>query len=280
MLSPIPAHTVCRATSIIAKLLTAALPLAAAACQSSPIGHSGFLSSYAGMADKAGLKGSQTTRNDALSDGVSIVYILPAVLELQEDSGITPEDLTRVRNEVDRQVCYEVSERFDLASEPAPGVGLIRSAIIRVEPTNRVGSAVSAAAGFFIPVPIVQFRVPLATGGLTVEAELMTPDGQQAAAITWSRSVELVGTTDPSLSPVGDALQLAEPFGDAVGDAFSTDARKVRPIPKPDPCARFGSRHDVPRFIGNRLVGAATGLYVPLVAGSGRPAKSDKQPPQ
>lgn len=281
MFSPIPPRTARRAGSITAKLLTAVLPLAAAACQSSPIGHSGFLSSYEGLADRtAGIDGPQSIRDDVLSDEISIVYILPSVLDLEEESGIALEDLTRVRNEVDRQICYEVSERFDLAPEPVAGVGLIRSVITRVEPTSRVGSAVSAVAGFFIPVPVVQFRVPSATGGLAVEAELMTSDGQQAAAIIWSRSVEVVSRTDPSLSPVGDALQLAEPLGDAVGDAFASDARKVRSIPEPDPCARFGPRRDVQRFIGSRLVGAATGLYVPSVAGSGRPVKGDEQSPR
>lgn len=280
MLSPKPtiAH---KTNSAAARLLAAALPLVAAACQSSPIGHSGFLSSYEGLGDRtAGSDRPQSRRDDELSDGISSVYILPSVLELDEGSEIKPEDLTRVRNEVDRQICYEVSERFDLAGEPAPGVGSIRTAITRVEPTSRAGSAVAAAAGFFIPVPIVQFRLPMTTGGLSVETELVTPDGRQAAALIWSRSIELVGRTDPSLSPVGDALQLAEPLGDAVGDAFATDNRKVRPIPKPDPCASFGPRRDVQRFIGSRLVGAATGLYVPSVAGSGRPAEDRERMPR
>ena len=78
MFSPIPARTARRAGSITAKLLTAVLPLAAAACQSSPIGHSGFLSSYEGLADRtAGIDGPQSIRDDVLSDEISIVYILP-----------------------------------------------------------------------------------------------------------------------------------------------------------------------------------------------------------
>ncbi len=184
-----------------------------------------------------------------------------------------------VRHEVDRQICFEVSERFTVVPSPSPDAGAVRTAIVRIDPTNRAGSAVSAAAGFFIPIPVVSFRAPMTTGGISVESELLAPDGRQAAAIAWSKRAEVVSRTDPSLSRIGDALQLAEPLGDAVGDAFSSKARKVRQIPDPDPCAHFGPRRQVGRMVATRVVGAATGLYVPEAAGAGRPAQAVQQPP-
>ena len=34
----------------------------------------------------------------------------------------------------------------------------------------------------------------------------------QVAALAWARNANVVGTDSPSLSRVGDALQMAEPF--------------------------------------------------------------------
>jgi hypothetical protein len=95
---------------------------------------------------------------------------------------------------------------------------------VRIEPTNAAGSAASAAASFFIPVPMVKVRAPKSAGGLAVESELIAPDGRQAAAITWSKSIGVVGKTDPSLSQVGDALQLAKPLGGALPKPYQNNA--------------------------------------------------------
>jgi hypothetical protein len=121
----------------------------------------------------------------------------------------------------------------------------------------------SAAANFFIPGPI-GVRAPGTTGGLAVEAELLAPDGRQVAALTWGRNANVVGTDNPSLSRVGDALQFAEPLGDAVADAFAPTGRPVRAIPDPDPCARFGPRSRPEGFLARM----ATGLYVPQLSGA------------
>jgi len=180
-----------------------------------------------------------------------------------------------VLREVDRQICYEMSERFDLVSAPAPDAATLRTAIVRIQPTGRIGSAASAAAGFFVPV--VKLRAPMTTGGLAVESELLAAGtGEQIAALSWARNAQVVGLDTPSLSRVGDALQLAEPLGDAVGDAFASETRKVHEIADPDPCAAFGPRRDLGRAAGGVLVGAATGLYSPEMAGTG--ARQDPDP--
>jgi hypothetical protein len=79
---------------------------------------------------------------------------------------------------------------------------------------------VAAVANAFIPGPGT-VRVPGTTGGLAAEAELLDARGGQAAAIAWARNANVLGTDSPSLSRVGDALQMAEPFADAVGDTFA-----------------------------------------------------------
>lgn len=43
-------------------------------------------------------------------------------------------------------------------AKPSAEAGTIRPAILRIDTTNRVGSAICAAAGFFISVPVVKLR--------------------------------------------------------------------------------------------------------------------------
>lgn len=246
-----------------------------AGCQSVPP-RSGYLSRYDGQARSERLMGAarEQRRDDAASDGIEGVYIQPAILVLGPKTSLSPDEQARVQLEVDRQVCFEVSKRFTVEPAPSAQFGTIRTAIVGITPTGRVSSAVSAAAGFVIPIPLVKFRAPMTTGGLAVESELLAPDGTQVAALRWSRTAEVVTRLEPSLSRVGDALQLAGPLGDAVGDAFATKARKKSgKVADPDPCARFGPRRDIGRMVASGLMGAGSGLYMPDVAGAGRPPK-------
>lgn len=246
-------------------LLTATSLIALGACQTAPERPSGFLQSYEGLAAPGqSLRASVLQRRDDDSAArIERVYIAPSVLIAGAGEGVSEIDRGRVLREVDRQVCYEVSERFTVIAEPAADAATVRAAVVRIDATGQAGSLASATAGFFIPGPI-GVRVPGATGGLAAEAELLGPDARQVAAILWARHATVVGTDSPSLSRVGDALQLAEPFGDAVGDAFSPPDRTPRAIAQPDPCAAFG-----PRFSPAGLIaGFATGLYVPELEGA------------
>ena len=178
-----------------------------------------------------------------------------------------------VLSEVDRQICFEVSERFVIVPERSPETATVRTAIVRLHPTGRAGSVASAAVGFFVPV--VNLRAPMSTGGLAIETELLEAGtGRQIAALSWARNAQYVGRDSPSLSRIGDALQMAEPMGDAVGDAFASKARKVADIPDPDPCAAYGPRRDVGRSAAGFLVNGVTGLYSPEVAGAGTASRT------
>ena len=245
-----------------------ALPIAGAvslaACQTAPVADAGFLSSYEGLETKAGtLRVSVRERRDeAMAAAVDRLFVQPARLIPGAAEGVAPEDVAMVLGEVDRQVCYELSERFTVLGVPAADAATVRVAVTRITPTEPVGSGLSAIAGAFIPGPI-GVRPPGSTGMLAAEAELVTTAGDQAAALAWARSANVVGMDNPSLSRVGDALQFAEVFGDQVGDSFAPTDRPVRPVAEPDPCARFGPR-DQPGGFLTRLV---TGLYVPETQG-------------
>lgn len=244
-------------------LLTAGA-VSLAACQTAPVPDAGFLSSYDGLETREGtLRVSVRERRDeALAAAVERLFVEPSRLVPGAAPGVAPEDVALVLGEVDRQVCYELSERFTVLDAAAADAATVRVAVTRISPTEPVGSGLSAIASAFIPGP-VGVRPPGSTGTLAAEAELVTVDGAQAAAVAWARSANVVGTDNPSLSRVGDALQFAEVFGDQVGDSFAPAGREVRPIAQPDPCARYGPRDQPGGFI-TRLV---TGLYVPETQG-------------
>ena len=254
--------------------LTAIGLLGLGACQTAPQAHTGFLQSYAGMAPPGkSLRASvRQSRDDPKADTIERVFIEPSILTAGAGQRVSGDDRARVAREVDRQICYEVSRRFTVLAEFEDGAARIRSAVVRIDPTGQAGSVLSVAASYFVPGPI-GLRTPGTTGGLAAEAELLGPDGAQIAAVVWARNATLVGTDSPSLSPVGDALQMAEPFGDAVAAAFAPGGRRARPVAKPDPCEQFG-----PRFSPAGLIASfATGLYVPEASGA-RPAPGPEAP--
>ena len=254
-------------------LVAAASALSAAACATAPAPDSGFLSSYEGLVERTDTVRASVrqSRDEAAAGAIERVWIEPAVLIDDAAPGLTAEEQALVLGEIDRQVCYELSERFTIAPGRDAAAGRVRLAATRILPTNPAASAASAAANYFIPGPI-GVRAPGGTGGLAAEAELLSPEGEQVAAIVWARNATVVGTDNPSLSRVGDAHQLAEVFGDMVGDAFAPEDREVRAIPDPDPCAAYGPRNRPVGFITR----FATGLYQPELSG-GTPREEEPE---
>lgn len=246
-----------------------------AACQTAPVANAGFLKGYDGLETREGtLRTSiRERRDDAAATAVEALYIEPSALMPGGAPDLADTDIALVLGEVDRQVCYELSERFTVLPRPAAGAARVRTAVTRIRPTGGVGSGVSAVASAFIPGPL-GVRPPGSTGGLAAEAELLDASGGQVAALAWARDANVVGTDTPSLSRVGDALQFAEVFGDQVGDTFAPGDREVREIPTPDPCARFGPRTSAGGFL-TRLV---TNLYVPETQGVAPQASGEARP--
>jgi hypothetical protein len=99
---------------------------------------------------------------------------------------------------------------------------------------------------------------------------MLAPDGRQLAAVTWNRSAQPVGLDSPSMSRIGDALQLAAPFADATAHALTAPGAKSRRVANPDPCAQFGSRLR-PEGWAAKFV---TKLYIPQMSGA-KPAASE-----
>jgi len=254
-------HASVRISGLLSLSLLGVLTLSA--CQSAPTARSGFLSSYDGLQPASGTLRATIAqkRDDPASDAVQGVFIERAVLADGAGQGLSRAERRAVLNEVDRQICFEISERFRIAPEAGTDTALIRTSVVRISPTGRAGSGASAVANFFNPVPGTNLRTPGSTGGLAIESEMLAPGtNAQIAAITWGRDAKVVGTDSPSLSRVGDALQLAEPAGDAVAVAFASKTRKAHKVEKPDPCEKHGPRQ---KLSGRTVVGGITGLYVP-----------------
>ncbi|HQP21056.1 MAG TPA: DUF3313 domain-containing protein [Phenylobacterium sp.] len=237
-----------------------------AACASAPAPNSGFLTRYDQMPARTDtVRASIRERQDAQALAqVRKVAVAPTVYA----TGATVDWMTEAERkalarEVDAQLCFELSKRYELAPQGAAEAHKVRAAIAGVEPTGRFASAASAAASFFIPGPL-GVRAPGTTGALAVEAEMLAPAGEQIAAISWRRTAKPVGTDDPSLSRIGDALQFAEPFADAAARTMTAKDHKSRKIGEPDPCAEFGARLRPEGFLAK----FATGLYVPDLSGA------------
>jgi len=241
------------------------LPLLLAACASAPT-QSGFLSGYDGMAEREDtVRAAVNERRDAQGlSKVGRVFIAPTRIEA-DAPWLNEVERTLLLREIDAQLCFELSERFEIAQEADEAAARVRAAVTGVEPTGRAASAASAAASFFIPGPL-GLRAPGALGALSAEAEMLAPGGSdQIAAISWTRTATAVGTDDPSLSRVGDALQFAEPFADAAAAVMTPDTPTKRKIEAgADPCARFGARFRPEGWAAK----FATGLYVPQMSGA------------
>lgn len=256
---------ICKTIKLVAALGCVATLAACATAEVKP--GSGFLSSYEGLEERTDVVRASVLqrRDEALVASIVRVWVAPAEIFGEVDHTLSEEERRMVLSEVDRQLCYELSERFEIAEQRDDHSAFVRIGVTRMQSTDQAGSVVAATANFFIPGPI-KVRTPIGLGGLGAEAELLMPDGAQAAAIVWRRDAMVVGTDKPSLSRIGDAHQLAEPLGDMVAEAFSSEDRDGRESASNDPCKRFGPRIRPEGFI----TGIATGLYQPELSG-GRP---------
>lgn len=224
---------------------------------------SGQLSTYEGLATREGAVRTGLAQRKA-EVRVERVAIEPTVVTAgPQTAWLTDGERALLAREADAQLCFEFTERYALAASPAEADARVRAVITRVEPTGRAASALSAASGFFIPGPI-GLRVPGTVGGLGAEAEMLDRQGRQLAAVVWTRDAQPLGTDNPSLSRLGDALQLVEPFADAAAAAATPAGLKSRKIGADDPCAAYGPRLRPEGFLAKM----ATGLYVPNLSGA------------
>lgn len=251
------------------------LPLALSACATAAPDRSGFLSGYDSLQapERGGRAKVRQFQDLPALQTVQRISLTPAILADGADqrSPLTPVERDAVLREVDAQLCFELSKRYEIVPTDKADAE-VRAAVTWFEPTGRFASAASAASAFFIPGPI-GLRAPGTLGGLGVEAEMRTDGGKrQVAALAWARRAMAVGTDDPSLSRLGDALQFAEPFADTAASVMSPkDRKRLKIDAKTDPCKAYGDRFQ-PGGLAARMI---TKLYVP----DSRSGAATKAPP-
>jgi hypothetical protein len=262
----------------ITSRLRAALPilltLSLAACASDPT-RSGFLKSYEGMKPRSMIRAKAIQRKGGPNLArIHSVAILPTTLHPSVKADwLTDDAKAALLNEIDAQLCFEFTKHYVLAP-PRKADARVHAAVTDLEATGRAGSVASAAVDVVIPGPI-GVRPPGSTGGLSVEAEMIGRNGRQLAAISWSRDAMNVGSDNPALTRIGDAMQFAEPFADAAAKAMTAPKAEKREIGEPDPCARYGPRFRPEGFL-TKLV---TGLYIPEMSAAKDPAPADAKTP-
>lgn len=245
--------------------------LALSACATAAPHRSGFLSDYEPLKARDGARRAaiREYRDAEALKAVKRVTIAPTVLTDGADARapLTPEERYAVLREIDAQLCFELSERFEIVP-PAEADAEARAAVTWFEPTGRLASAASAASSFLIPGPL-GLRAPGTLGGLGVEVELRAlPAKRQIAAMAWARRAMAVGTDNPSLLRTGDALQFAEPFADAAAALMTPEGLKSRSIDgKDDPCKAFGDRVQAGNFVAQKVIK----LYIPDQRGEPAP---------
>jgi hypothetical protein len=234
--------------------------LALPACATKPPTQTGFLSNQAGMETVSGTVRAQIERQRDLEAlrTVRKLALLPAMLQEGGDipDTITPESRTLVQGELDRQLCFRLSRRFELVGPEDPEASRVQAVITRLQETNATASAASAAVSWFLPGGSV--RLPVGRGGVSIEARLDLADGQQAAAMAWSRGAGVV-MDEGSLSEVGDAHRFTANFADDFSDFLVESESPQRALPEQDPCQKYGPRLDLGRLAAGRVIG----LHVP-----------------
>ncbi|TJW07056.1 MAG: DUF3313 domain-containing protein [Mesorhizobium sp.] len=201
------------------------------------------------------------------------VYIEPTMVsEAAAQSVKKPSDSALVANVVNRALCVGISDRFQVVDSMQDADLVVHATVTRIVPTNATMAGVSTAASLgasfassSVPVP----RIPLGLGGLAVEAEATTRDGEQAAAMVWSKGANFV-TTGARMSEVGDAYSLASSFGDDFSKMLVTGKTpfkfglpklpsyqklksKLGGKPKYQACERFGRAPGLKDFASSQL---------------------------
>jgi hypothetical protein len=248
------------------------------ACATKPPTRTEFLGNGATLQRVDDTVRAQIDRRRAaeVAGGVTRVALRPTILAagVERPASLADADIAPVLREMDRQLCYALSDRFEVAPA-ATGAGgdvaTVEVQVTRIQATNAAASVASAVVSRAIPGP-GSLRLPVGRGGLAVEARALVGDGREAAAMAWSRGAG-VAFDRGSLSAVGDAHRFASAFADDFAEWLAGPDRPARARAEPDPCARFGPRIDVAQQA------ARFGLGLHTLGASGATPKTDATVP-
>lgn len=201
-------------------LCTLSLTFVIAGCATAQLTQSGGLESYANLKPSDGVLTKTRQRVDRETVlAARTVYIEPTrVSPSAARSGLTSEQLKLVTNALDRGLCFGLGKRFEVVGPGQPAELKVAAVITKLQATDVIastaskvvdvgGTVVRVTTGIPVPAP----RLPFGLGSLSVESVALTPDGRQAAAMTWARGADVM-TIRARMSEDGDAYALAKEF--------------------------------------------------------------------
>jgi hypothetical protein len=192
-------------------------------CASAPLVEGGSLSSYQGLTpsdSKLKITKSRLLVNQQQVLAAKTINIVPTALPPTVAPTLSNKQRTLIANAVDRALCVNLSDRFNVVTPDVPADLTVRAAVTRVKETNEVTAGLSAAAsigssfvdmGTNVPIPVP--RIPIGMGSLSIEAEAVDSSGQQQAAMLWGRGATMFFSS-PKVSKASDAYDLADKFAD------------------------------------------------------------------
>lgn len=187
------------------------MSLTLAACTTIPTASPTFLTSQNGLTVKKGLRKIQLVTQPP-SPPISLgsrLQIDPVefVSGAQVSANLTPVERELIENALAREICGDLSDRFDIQTDSA-GTEFyrLRVGIQQLESTSKLSAGIGTATGFITPIGL---RPPVGLGSLTVEFELLNPSNQQVSAMVWSRKAD-IGSNQTSASRIGDAYRFAQ----------------------------------------------------------------------
>jgi hypothetical protein len=192
---------------IKAFLIVAPILLGATACTTIPRSSDGFLTRVDGLQAAKGVRGKRLATpppSPPIERGKKLQ--IDAVRSVGTDTTsyqITTAERALIENALARNACNDLSKHFEIIGSDIsdPEAYKLRIGVTKLEPTGRIGAAVGTASGFALPIGI---RPPIGLGSLTVEFELLKPNGEQAAAMVWSQKADMVSSS-AAASRIGDA---------------------------------------------------------------------------
>lgn len=218
-------------------------------CAAPTITQSGALSSYS---DLEPTKKGRTTMSRVRINQVDVlaartVRILPTRFADAVGANISQKNRGLVANAIDRSVCRGLSKRFNVVEGAEPADLLIQATITHLGTTNKIAAGASAVAGF-IPsalssIPLINPRVPIGLGSLTVEVEALDRENMQDAAFVWASGANSIRSTT-RVSEVGDAYELATDFGDKFSQILVAGEKPSRKLRLPTLPKIGGSKMD------------------------------------
>ena len=238
------------------KPILALLCLGVAACSSLPAAK-GNLSRYDQLESPHGILAKYSSHVDHVAlNRFSKVYIHPVTIAPEAlsaaSTGQKSARLDLVSNLISRTLCEGMSKAYIISDKPGPDTWELKVFITQFAPTG-LASAVSA---------LTMVRPPVGLGKLSAEAESVSPDGSQLAAMMWSRQASVV-FSGGGLSPISDAYEFAGDFAHdfntlVIKNAIATQKQKDVTKDKSDVCSAYGKAAQAKGFLfGLSPIGSA-----------------------